>query len=82
MQEHSFEHQFCTDLNKLLRKFYNLLLLYNQNIQVVNFSRVDLRIVHMIILYDTQEGRSVKLETFGKFGPKYQETLIFVWGSL
>ena len=79
MQEHSFEHQFCTDLNKLLREFYNLLLLYNQNIQVVNFSCIDLRIVHVIILYNTPEGRSVKLEAFGKFGPEYQEILNFVW---
>ena len=30
-------------------------------------------------MYNTQEGRSVKLEAFGKFGPEYQETLNFVW---
>ena len=79
MQEHSFEHQFHTDLKKLLNTFYNLLLLYNQDIQVVNFSRIDLRIVHVIILYNTPEGQSVKLEAFGKFGPNYQEILKFVW---
>ena len=79
MQKHTFEQQFYVDLTKLLNEFYNLLLLYNQNIQVVNFSRIDLGIVHVIISYNTQEGRSVKLEAFGKFGTKYQETLNFVW---
>ena len=79
MQKHSFEQQFNVDLTKLLNEFYNLLLLYNQNIQVVNFSRIELRIVHVIITYNTQEGRSVRLEAFGKFGPEYQETLNFVW---
>ena len=79
MQEHSFEHRFHADLTKLLNTFYNLLLLYNQNIQVVNFSQIDLRIVHVIISYTTPEGRPVKLEAFGKFGPKYQEILNFVW---
>ena len=60
MQEHSFEQQFYADLTKLLNAFYNLLLLYNQDIQVVDFSHIDLTIVHVIILYSTPEGRSVK----------------------
>ena len=79
MQGHLFEHQFHADLTKLLNTFYNLLLLYNQDIQVVNFSQVDLRIVHMIIFYNTLEGQSVKLEAFDKFGPNYSEILEFVW---
>ena len=79
MQEHSFEQWFHADLTKLLNTFYNLLLLYNQDIQVVNFSQLDLRIVHVIILYNTIEGRSVKLETFQKVGPNYKEILEFVW---
>ena len=78
MQEHSFEKRFNVKLTKIFDEFYNLLLLFSQNILVVNFSRIDLRIVHVIISYNTREGRPVKLEAFGKFGPAYQQILNFV----
>ena len=78
MQEQSFEKQFDIELTEILDEFYNLLLLFNQNILVVNFSCIDLKIVHVIISYNTREGRPVKLEAFGKFGPTYQQILKFV----
>ena len=42
--------------------FYDAILLYTQDIQVVNFSNINKGLVYVIIMYKTLEGRSVKLE--------------------
>ena len=46
----------------LLDTFYDTMLLYTQDIQVVNFSDISRGFVNVIIMYENVEGRSVKLE--------------------
>ena len=55
----------------LLDTFHDTILLYTQNIHVVNFSDVPRRIVNVIIMYENVEGRSVKLEAVGKIDKDY-----------
>ena len=74
MKELCAKLKFARDLTILLNTFYDLLLLYNQDIQVVNFSKVDLGIVNVIITYNTKEGQSVKLEGLGKVKDDYERT--------
>ena len=50
----------------LLDTFYDTILLYTQDIHVVNFSNVSRGFVNVIIMYENIEGRSVKLEAMGK----------------
>ena len=50
----------------LLDTFYDTILLYTQDIHVVNFSDVPRGFVNVIIMYENVEGRSVKLEAMGK----------------
>ena len=50
----------------LLDTFHDTILLYTQDIQVVNFSDIPRGFVNVIIMYENVEGRSVKLEAMGK----------------
>ena len=58
--------QFQQGLQILLDTFYDTMLLYTQDIQVVNFSHLSTGFVNVIIMYKDVEGRSVKLEAMGK----------------
>ena len=58
------------------------MLLYTQNIQVVNFSDIDKGIVNVIITYTTEEGQSVKIEALGKINHTYIHTLDFIWQAM
>ena len=66
----------------MLDTFYDTILLYTQNIQVVNFSDIDKGIVNVIIAYNTEEGRSVKLEALGEIDNTYVHTLNFIWQAM
>ena len=55
------------------------MLMYTQSIQVVNFSNIAKGTVNVIITYDTEEGRSVKLEALGEIDNTYVHTLDFIW---
>ena len=66
----------------LLDTFHDNILLYTQNIQVVNFSDITRGTVNVIITYNTEEGRSVKLETLGKIDNTYIHTLDFIWQAM
>ena len=57
--------QFQRGLQILLDTFYDTILLYTQDIQVVNFSDISRGFVNVIIMYKDVEGRSVKLEAMG-----------------
>ena len=59
-----------------------MMLFYTQDIQVVNFSKVDEGIVHVIISYNTAEGEPVKLEAHGHIGSDYMITLEFIWQAM
>ena len=50
----------------LLDTFHDTILLYTQDIHVVNFSDMPRGFVNVIIMYKDIEGRSVKLEAVGK----------------
>ena len=50
----------------LLDTFDDTILLYTQDIHVVNFSDIPRGSVNLIIMYKNVEGRSVKLEAMGK----------------
>ena len=58
--------QFQRGLQMLLDTFYDTILIYTQDIQVVNFSDISRGFVNVIIMYKDVEGRSVKLEAVGK----------------
>ena len=58
--------QFQRGLQMLLDTFHDTILLYTQDIQVVNFSDISRGFVNVIIMYKDIEGRSVKLEAMGK----------------
>ena len=58
--------QFQRGLQMLLDTFYDTILMYTQDIQVVNFSDISRGFVNVIIMYRDVEGRSVKLEAVGK----------------
>ena len=57
--------RFQRGLQILLDTFYDTMLLYTQDIQVVNFSDISRGFVNVIIMYKDVEGRSVKLEAMG-----------------
>ena len=63
--------QFQRGLQMLLDTFYDTILLYTQDIQVVNFSDISRGFVNVIIMYKDVEGRSVKLEAVGKIEKDY-----------
>ena len=71
--------QFQCGLQILLDTFHDTMLLYTQDIQVVNFSDLYKGYVNVIIMYKDVEGQSVKLEAIGKIDKDYIQTLDFLW---
>ena len=71
--------RFQWGLQILLDTFYDTMLLYTQDIQVVNFSNMSKGFVNVIIMYKDVEGRSVKLEAIGNINKEYVQTLDFLW---
>ena len=74
--------QFRKGLQILLDTFYATILLYTQDIQVVNFSDISRGFLNVIIMYKDVEGRSVKLEAMGKIDKDYVQTLDFLWQAM
>ena len=74
--------QFQRGLQILLDTFHDAILLYTQDIQVVNFSDIYKGHVNVIIMYKDVEGRSVKLEAIGKIDKDYIQTLDFLWQAM
>ena len=74
--------QFQQGLQMLLDTFHDTILLYTQDIQVVNFSDLYKGYVNVIIMYKDVEGRSVKLEAIGKIDKDYVQTLDFLWQAM
>ena len=66
----------------LLDTFHDTILLYTQDIHVVNFSDTPRGFVNVIIMYKNVEGRSVKLEAMGKIDKNYVQTLDFIWQAM
>ena len=77
-----FRKRFKRGLQILLNTFHDAMLLYTQNIQIVNFSDIDKGIVNVIITYTTEEGRSVKFEALGEINDTYIHTLDFIWQAM
>ena len=73
---------FQRGLQMLLDTFYDSILLYTQDIHIVNFSDVPRGFVNVIIMYENVEGRSVKLEAVGKIDKDYVQTLDFSWQAM
>ena len=74
--------QFQRGLQVLLDTFHDTILLYMQDIQVVNFSDISRGFVNVIITYKNVEGRSVKLEAIGEIDKNYIHTLDFIWQAM
>ena len=74
--------QFQQGLQMLLDTFHDTILLYTQDIHVVNFSDIPRGLVNVIIMYKNVEGRSVKLEAMGKIDKNYVQTLDFIWQAM
>ena len=74
--------QFQQGLQMLLNTFHDTMLLYTQDIHVVNFSDIPRGFVNVIIMYKNVEGRSVKLEAMGKIDKDYVQTLDFIWQAM
>ena len=74
--------RFQRGLQILLDTFHDTMLLYTQDIQVVNFSDIYIGYVNVIIMYKDVEGRSVKLEAIGKIDKDYVHTLDFLWQAM
>ena len=74
--------QFQRGLQMLLDTFHDTILLYTQDIHVVNFSDIPRGFVNVIIMYKNVEGRSVKLEAMGKIDRNYVQTLDFIWQAM
>ena len=74
--------QFQRGLQMLLVAFYNTILLYTQDVHIVNFSHVPRGFVNVVIMYENVEGRSVKLEAIGKIDKDYVQTLDFIWQAM
>ena len=74
--------RFQRGLQILLDTFYDTMLLYTQDIQVVNFSDMSRGFVNVIIMYKDVEGRSVKLEAVGNMDKEYIQTLDFLWQAM
>ena len=70
--------QFRKSLQILLDTFHDTILLYTQDIHVVNFSDITRGLVNVIIMYKTVEGQSVKLEALGEIDDTYVHTLDFI----
>ena len=74
--------RFQRRLQILLETFHDTMLLYTQDIQVVNFSDIPKGFVNVIIMYKNVEGRSVKLEAIGEIDENYIHTLDFIWQAM
>ena len=74
--------RFRKGLQILLDTFYDTILLYTQSIHVVNFSDIPKGHVNVIIMHETVEGRSVKLEALGTIDQNYVHTLDFIWQAM
>ena len=74
--------RFQRGLQILLDTFNDTMLLYTQDIQVVNFSDIPEGFVNIIIMYKNVEGRSVKLEAIGEIDKNYIHTLDFIWQAM
>ena len=74
--------RFQRELQILLDTFYDTMLLYTQDIQVVNFSNISTGFVNVIIMYKNVEGGSVKLEALGNIDKDYVQTLDFLWQAM
>ena len=74
--------QFQRGLQILLDTFHDTMLLYTQDIQIVNFSDIPKGFVNVIIMYKDVEGRSVKLEAIGQIDKNYVHTLDFIWQAM
>ena len=74
--------RFRRGLQILLDTFHDTILLYTQDIQVVNFSDIPKGFVNVIIMYKNVEGRSVKLEAIGEIDENYVHTLDFIWQAM
>ena len=74
--------RFRCGLQILLDTFHDTMLLYTQDIQVVNFSDIHKGFVNVIIMYKNVEGRSVKLEAIGEIDENYIHTLDFIWQAM
>ena len=74
--------RFQRGLQILLDTFYDTMLLYTQDVQVVNFSDVSRGFVNVIIMYKDVEGRSVRLEAMGNISKDYVQTLDFLWQAM
>ena len=74
--------RFQCRLQILLDTFPDTMLMYTQDIQVVNFSNVSKGFVNVIIMYKDVEGRSVKLEAIGEIDKNYIHTLDFIWQAM
>ena len=74
--------RFQRGLQILLDTFHDTMLLYTQDIQVVNFSDLYKGYVNVIFMYKDVEGRSVKLEAIGKIDKDYVQTLDFLWQAM
>ena len=70
--------RFQRGLQMLLDTFHDTILLYTQDIQVVDFPDIPRGFVNVIIMYENVEGRSVKLEAMGKIDKDYVQTLDFI----
>ena len=74
--------RFQCRLQTLLDTFHDTMLLYTQDIQVVNFSNIPKGFVNVIIMYKNVEGQSVKLEAIGEIDKNYIYTLDFIWQAM
>ena len=74
--------RFQCGLQILLETFHDTMLLYTQDIQIVNFSDITKGFVNVIIMYKDVEGRSVKLEAIGQIDKNYVHTLDFIWQAM
>ena len=69
-----WRRRFRRRLQILLETFHDTMLLYAQDIQVVNFSDISRGSVNVFIMYKDVEGRSVKLEAMGNIDKDYVPT--------
>ena len=76
------QKQFQKGLKILLDTFHDTILLHSQNIHVENFSNIPKGFLNVIIMYETMEGRSVKLEALGEIDENCIHTLDFIWQSM
>ena len=74
--------RFQQGLQMLLHTFHDTILLYTQDIHVVNFSDIPRGFVNVIIMYQDVGGRLVKLEAMGKIDKNYVQTLDFIWQAM